>query len=197
MARRMLALLLATACWDASAADAKLLLVRNAKSDLTCREVVFHGRLFEVPSQTNLESVGSTLGLKLLTRVQELPYENNAPSASSIPVGTYVAKVRTDQTKGWMKGKPERAWRLELDVPRINDVKRTAIQFHYGKDKSWSRGCVILTGGTPSSPLVCRAEDGADSPEAAVAAVRAFVERTLVKSDDRIEIRIVEWPDAP
>jgi hypothetical protein len=193
----MIALSLATACWNASAADAKLLLVRNAKTDSTCDDVVFHGRLFEVPSQTDLKSVASTLGLTLLTRTQELPYENNAPGVSSIPVGTYGAKVRTDETKKWMKGKPDRAWRLELDVPRVNDAKRTAIQFHYGKDKSWSRGCVILTGGAPSSPLVCKAEDGADSPEAAVAAVRTFVEKTLVKSDDRIGVRIVEWPDAP
>ena len=95
-----------------------------------------------------------------------------------------------------MKGKPHRAWRLELDVPRINGVLRTAIQFHYGKDKSWSRGCVILTGGAPSSPLVCKAEDGADSPDEAVAAVKAYVEKTVAKSDDRIMVRIVEWPDA-
>lgn len=196
MIRRLFGLLLATTCSAASAADAQLLLVRNAKSDTTCDDVVFHGRLFTVPAGTTLDAVGSTLGLTLLTRVQELPYENNEPGASSIPAGTYTATVRTDETKKWMKGKPDRAWRLELDVPRINDVERTAIQFHYGTDKSWSRGCVILTGSKPSSPLVCSAADGADSPEAAVVAVRSFVEKTLMKSDDRIMVRIVEWPDA-
>ncbi len=196
MTRRLIALLLATACWSASASDVQLLLVRNAKSDTSCDDAVFHGRLFTVPMGTSLEAVGSTLGLTLLTRVQELPYEDNAQGASAIPAGTYTAKVRTDETKNWMKGKPHRAWRLELDMAHRSGVERSAIQFHYGEDQSWSKGCVILTGSAPSRPLVCMEEDAADSPDEAVAAVRIYVEKTLVKSDDRVVVRIVEWPDS-
>lgn len=60
---------LVVGCSSASAANAQLLLVRNATSEATCDDVVFHGRLFAVPARTDFESLGSTLGLKLLTHV--------------------------------------------------------------------------------------------------------------------------------
>lgn len=172
-----------------NAADAQLLLVRNAESNTTCDTPVFHGKLYSVPESQRLDDVATALGLDMLTQTQELPFEDNASDRSSIPTGTYTARIRTEQTKTWMQGKPNRAWRLEL-----NEVKhRSAIQFHFGKDKSWSNGCIILTGNSNSDGLICRSEDP-DSPEGAVIAVRNYVEKQLNKSSDKILIRIVEWP---
>ena len=96
----------------ANAADVKLLLVRDATSDNACEESVYHGRLFAVPATSSLEGLNSAIGLSLLTRTQELPYEDNASGASSIPAGIYTAQVKTEQTKSWMKGNPDRASRV-------------------------------------------------------------------------------------
>lgn len=102
----------------------------------------------------------------------ERPWKNNLPSQSAIPPGSYPAKIRTDESKPWMVGNIDRAWRLELsDVPH-----RTAIQFHYGQDQTWSEGCFILgsllaTGAGIGDATYCKLENG----EAAVAALRATV----------------------
>ena len=171
------------------AADAQLLLVRDAEPNKTCDVSVFNGTLYGVPNNQSLDNVSNIIGLKMLTRTQELPYENNASERSSIPAGTYTANIREEQTKSWMQGKPDRAWRLELK----NTQPRFAIQFHYGKDKSWSTGCIILTGNTSNDGLICRTGDP-DTPDGAVAAVRNYVEGQVNSSADSIRVRIVEWP---
>ncbi|OQW75682.1 MAG: hypothetical protein BVN35_08550 [Proteobacteria bacterium ST_bin11] len=170
------------------ASDAQLLLVRDANPNKTCDVPVFNGKLYSVPNNQSLDDVSSVVGLNMLTRTQELPFEDNASGRSSIPTGTYSANIREDQTKSWMQGKPDRAWRLEL----INTNPRSAIQFHYGKDKSWSKGCVILTGNTDNVGLICRAGDP-DTPDGAVTAVRNYVNGKVNSSSDSIRIRIVEW----
>jgi len=171
------------------AADAQLLLVRDAVPNKTCDVSVFNGTLYAVPNNQSLANVSSTLGLDVLTQTQELPYEDNASKRSSIPTATYTATIREDQTKNWMKGKPDRAWRLELNKV----TPRSAIQFHYGKDKSWSQGCIILTGNTSKDGLICR-DGNPDTPDDAVAVVRKYVEGQVKSSADSIRIRIVEWP---
>ncbi|WP_367615826.1 DUF5675 family protein [Plastoroseomonas hellenica] len=100
----------------------------------------------------------------------ERPYRDNQPSVSSIPRGTYRARVRDDASKPWMNT-PNKRWRIEL----AGTAHRTAIQFHYGNDVTWSEGCFIV--GTVSNPEhsmttgYCRLEDGED----AVAALRRAV----------------------
>lgn len=195
---RQFALILLSGCClnEVAAADAQLLLVRATKADLTCDVPVLHGRLFAVPAGKDLGKVATIVGLELLTHVQELPYYSNQNKISAIPAGTYSATVRTAETKDWMKGKPDRAWRLELPTIRGEGKKRQYIQFHYGKDMSWSEGCVILTGSDTQHPLVCKSGEAANSPLEAVKAVRGYVESTTNNSADKITVRIVEWPDA-
>lgn len=73
--------------------------------------------------------------------VIERPWAGNAANVSSVPKGVYAARVRTDATKSWMIATPSRAWRIEIaGVPG----GRSAIQFHYGTDASWSQGCFIV-----------------------------------------------------
>lgn len=144
----------------------KLLLLRNTAEPVACGSARYiKGNLYGVPSSMNLNGVSSAIGLTFISHVEELPYELNAKNASCVPAGTYSASIKVNKTKPWMTNE-NRTWRLELNGTK----PRSAIQFHYGKDFNWSRGCVILTG---TDDLVCK--EGSDSPEEAVAALRAYV----------------------
>jgi hypothetical protein len=126
---------------------------------------------------------GEPLGPKLCDTV-ELPFEDNAVGRSAIPAGEYTARVVTARTKPWMTDEL-RAWRLELD-----DVSnRRAIQFHFGKESSWSRGCVIV-GLNNSRQCQANACRFSDSPVEGVRALRDYVMARLRKSDDRVRIVI-------
>lgn len=161
----------------------QLLLVRNAQKNFNCDVAVFPGKLFAVPTNLDLEDVDSSIGVEILTNTQELPFEGNISNASSIPEGTYDGFIRNDESKTWMNGNLNRSWRIQLKkVPN-----RSAIQFHYGKDKAWSKGCIILTG-EPSNSLMC---ENKNSSEKAVESVRRYVESKVNSSDDVIKIKII------
>lgn len=61
----------------------------------------------------------------------ELPYKNNINDFSSIPKGSYYAKLRTEGKKGW---------RIEL----INVPNRDTIEIHVGNYTSNTRGCFLV-----------------------------------------------------
>lgn len=170
-----------------------LLVVRERGYETKCVPCVA-GRLFGVPSGIDLASAELVLGLlTFIADTIELSYEPESGRPSSIPEATYNARIRNDATKRWMwsGGKVadgsillDRSWRLELmDVPR-----RTAIQFHFGRDVNWSLGCIIL-GHRPSA---CPARGPCtfpNSPEAAVRALRNYVESNAISSDTSIRVR--------
>jgi Family of unknown function (DUF5675) len=164
----------------AEAIKAQLLVVRRSGWQNQCVNCI-PGKIYGVPLMVALDTAPMRLGeFTALADTVELSYEDNALGRSSIPVGAYTAKVRTDATKKWMwssgtlgKGSVllNRAWRVELD-----DVPggRTEIQFHHGKDASWSKGCIILG---VNAPEVC--QDScvfSDSSQDAVTRVREYIE---------------------
>jgi hypothetical protein len=110
---------------------------------------------------------------KPICDVIERPWKDNKPNTSSIPKGVYTASVRADKTKPWMTNE-NRWWRIELSGTK---PQRSAIQFHYGQDVSWSEGCFIvgslLQKGDDAgvTKRYCSVENG----EAAVAALRSVV----------------------
>lgn len=173
----------------------KLLLVREHGYDTKCLPCVA-GKLYGVPSNINLDTAEQATGLlTFITDTVELSYEPDSGRPSSIPEATYSASVRTDATKRWMWSGQElnagtvlqdRAWRLEL----ANVPHRTAIQFHYGRDASWSRGCIILGHKTPSCPArgPCSFPD---SPEPSVKSLRNYVESNAMASNTPIRVRVV------
>lgn len=179
------------------AEDVTLLVVRDADYARRCTQCI-PGRLYGVPPGTDVDGAPwLSWALEPIADTIELGYEENTPNRSSIPTGEYTAVIRTDPTKSWMKtvdGKvrPDMAWRLELEnVPG----GRTAIQFHYGKDVSWSAGCIILgrnAGGVCQDD--CRFSD---SPENSVARLREYVEDRIRSSSDTISVRIVDNPTVP
>lgn len=153
---------------------AHLQLKRQPNWDKTCVSCI-PGELF---------GMDGILPEKLCDTV-ELSFEDNKANASAIPSGTYVANIRTDRTKAWMKDDISE-WRLELaGVPG----GRRAIQFHYGKDAGWSRGCIIV--GT-NNPLVCGSSECkfSDSPLAGVKKLRDYVMQYTKASDNLVEIVI-------
>lgn len=180
------------------AGDVQLLLMRDADYASRCTSCI-PGRLFGVPSNVALESgEWSTWALEPLADTIELGFEDNVPNRSSIPTGTYDATIRTDATKNWMvgsDGRPliNRAWRIELSGERLG--KRTAIQFHFGKDVLWSEGCIIVG---RNASQVCQDECRfSDSPEDGLKALREYVEERVVSSSDRIRVRIADRPGVP
>lgn len=171
----------------------RLLMVRERGYDNKCLPCVA-GRLYGVPGNIDLASAEQSIGLlTVIADTVELSYEPDSGRPSSIPEAIYNATVRTDSSKKWMwtggevgRGsiRQERAWRIELqNVPR-----RTAIQFHYGRDANWSRGCIILG----HRPLACPTRGPCsfpDSPELAVRALRSYVEANSVASNTPILVR--------
>lgn len=161
----------------------QLLLIREAKQPISCGSVRYiPGQLYGVPSNMALDKVASPLGLTAITRVEELPYLDNASNVSSIPPGTYEAVVRTDATKNWMTT-ANRRWRLELKGtnPRSN------IQFHYGLDYKWSEGCIIITGDAPAG-LLCKSPK--TTSEEAVERLRKYVEENSNTSQP-VKVKII------
>lgn len=67
---------------------------------------------------------------------------------------------------------------------------RSAILFHYGKDKGWLKGCVILTG-IGTAPQLCKSDGVMNSSENAVKAVREYVASIMRSSNDQMKIKII------
>lgn len=159
-----------------AARPVRLLVVRKPGFSLTnaCVAPCIRGKIYDVSDQGSLDLSTVTLSLlgAAICDTIELPWRGNNPSVSSIPVGEYRATVRDDATKDWMTNS-NRRWRLELTgVPH-----RSYIQFHYGKDVSWSEGCFIVgdllqpDGSSGMERQYCRLTGG----EAAVARLRSTV----------------------
>ncbi|MDR6384006.1 DUF5675 family protein [Paraburkholderia caribensis] len=171
-----------------------LLLVRERGYNDKCLPCV-EGRLYGVPLNIDLSSAEKVLPLlAFISDTVELSYEADSDRPSSIPEATYNAVVRTDGSKKWMwtggevgSGSilPDRAWRIELQ----NVPHRTAIQFHYGRDATWSRGCIIIGHRTAVCPVrgPCSFPD---SPEPAVRALRGYVEANSRASNTPILVRL-------
>ncbi|MDN7909076.1 DUF5675 family protein [Burkholderia cepacia] len=177
----------------AQGGSVRLLMVREQGYQNKCLPCVA-GKLYGVPGGIDLASAEHALGLlTLIADTVELSYEPDSAHPSSIPEGTYNATVRADGTKKWMWTggqvgmgliRQSRAWRIELkEVPH-----RTAIQFHYGLDASWSRGCIILGHQAPACPKKGPCSFS-DSPERAVLALRKYVETNSIASNTPIVVR--------
>lgn len=179
----------------AQSGSVKLLLVRQTGYQNACVPCI-PGKIYGVPATVDLAAAEQVIGL--LTPIAdsiELSYEEGGSVPSSIPEGTYAAGIRTDGTKRWMWSggaigtgtvDVDRAWRLELrGVPR-----RSNIQFHFGKDASWSAGCIIVGHRMAQCPSKgpCRFPD---SPVSAVRALRNYVQATAISSATPIQIRVV------
>lgn len=163
----------------------QLLLVRDGTPSLTCDGKEHRsGKLYGVPDELDLSALSSVDGLTFLASTQELPYFYNESNISSIPEGTYSAFIRNDETKPWMKENINRSWRLQLK----GTAHRTAIQFHYGQDHSWSAGCIILTDG--HQPFCKNNVD--NSAEHAVEKLRNYVMSEAVNSHASIKVRIAD-----
>ena len=181
-------LLVGSKAWAASN-RVRLVLVRDSRELKSCEHRRYMpGRLYAASDRADLADVSTTQGLEFISRTEEPPYLDNAQNLSSIPTGTYDARIRTEQTKRWMKGKPNRAWRLELLGTESLVPERTRIQFHYGRDYTWSVGCIILTGES-MAPRICHT--GSDSSEEAVVALRRRVERSVNTNGADIQIKIM------
>lgn len=174
----------------------QLLVVRHSNYVNKCVRCI-PGKLYGVPNSISLETAEWTTGLLTeLTDVIERSFEQNIKNISSIPIGIYDAHIETKATKKWMwsGGKVSqgevllnRAWRIELEnVPG----KRTKIQFHYGKDVSWSEGCLII-GTSPRNTCHDECKHG-DSPEKSVAKLREYVTSNSLASDHPIRVRIAD-----
>ena len=152
----------------------KLRLKRKGNWDKTCVNCI-PGELFGLDNGVQ-EKLCDTF---------ELSFEENHVNKSAIPPGVYPAFLRTDRSKTWMNSKV-RAWRLELE----NVDNRRAIQFHYGKDVSWSKGCIIVGQNIDN---VCAADQCAfsDSPTSGMQRLIDYVEPKLLASNHRVQIEIV------
>lgn len=161
----------------------QLLLLRQLKEPLSCGVVRYMpGKLYGVPAGIPLSIATPAIALTHIADTEEPLYQDNEPFVSSIPADTYEGFIKTKETKPWMAGKPNRAWRIELK----GTSPRTKIQFHYGDDHSWSEGCIILVGKAADGP-VCT---GGDSPESAVIALRDYVISNSINKEVRIDVRI-------
>lgn len=140
-----------------------------------CTAPCIRGRLYDVTALagaldgTMIPLLGNA---QALCDVIERPWRNNASNVSSIPKGQYTARIRDDKTKTWMDTENKR-WRLELE----NTSPRSAIQFHFGGDVSWSEGCFIVgslrqgADGPGVTPSYCRVA----AAEQAIARIRSAV----------------------
>lgn len=179
------ALLCAQAVAGAAPTAVQLLVVREGREPRACGERKFTpGALYGVPAAIKLQDAVPPLGMDRIAKVEELGYEGNTPQISAIPTGIYRAFIREDATKPWMTNR-DRRWRIELQgVPG----GRSAIQFHYGTDYSWSAGCIILTGDVAEG-LSCRSAES--TSEAVVARLRAYVESAGTVSPTPIQVRVM------
>lgn len=97
---------------------------------------VTNNHLFKISIDRKVKGASCTQGYILINGVViayslELPDVNNQDYISSIPKGTYDAKIRTDGAKGW---------RIELqDVP-----SRENVQIHVGNFTSEIEGCILI-----------------------------------------------------
>lgn len=130
----------------------RLLVVRRPSiiPSTNCLAPCIRGSVYDV---TNMGSFNNIVLDSLvldppICDVIERPWQNNAPNVSSIKVGVYKTKVRDSvgtnsngTPKKWMTRSYDHRWRIELvgTAPA-----RTYIQFHYGRDVSWSEGCFIV-----------------------------------------------------
>lgn len=150
-----------------------------------CIAPCIRGSIYDVTNEPEPASAfTATLAAKLpICDVIERPWQNNRPYVSAIPTGRYESKIRDDASKGWMDTIDKR-WRIEL----IGTKPRSFVQFHYGKDVSWSEGCFIVGSHVQSAEAdgvtstYCRVADG----EAAIARLRALTEQSTVSSDPPI-----------
>lgn len=187
--RRHVGIALFTSLGTSSAqplAPVRLLLVRRPGLSPTnhCAAPCIRGELYDVTDMAGRldEQLLPTLTKQLrLCDVIERPWKNNKPNVSSVPKGTYKARIRDDKTKDWMDTTDKR-WRLELQKAG----PRSAIQFHYGKDVHWSEGCFIVGSFLQSGDAggitnrYCELEGG----EAAVARIRLAVTAPRRNSTD-------------
>lgn len=165
--------------WSQPLVPVRLLVLRRPGLSIVneCIAPCIRGSIYDV-SDLGDAGLDTTVVAALGTRkpicdVIERPWKDNAPNKSSIQRGKYKAKIRDEPTKNWMKGAPNKAWRLELE----GTPHRTAIQFHYGTDVDWSQGCFIVGSLLQSgdakglTAAYCKLEGS----EAAVAALRDIV----------------------
>ncbi len=175
----------------------RLLVIRKPGLSVTnaCVAPCVRGQIFDISAIVGTVSPAAIVasGAEPLCDTIERPWKNNLPSVSSIPKGVYRAAIRTDATKPWMVGKPNRAWRLELaGVPN----GRTAIQFHFGADEKWSEGCFIIGDHLVTNtalgitPAYCKLTNG----EATVAALRSCVTGPG-RDSKQIEITVADVSD--
>jgi len=181
----------------------KLLLVRNLYVKNKCIRCV-PGVLYTVSDSIRLSDANSKMsGVDEICYTIENGIAPNIKNWSMIPEGTYNAHIRMDASKPWMwtgnkldKGEiiKDRAWRLELENIAVGDSdNRVNIQFHYGKDASWSWGCIILS--KIQSPQCSESADACISdstPENVVAKLREYVEQQLSTGKIGILIKIVD-----
>jgi hypothetical protein len=165
----------------------KLLLIRSVTANTQCDVKFVPGKIYGVPSNMNLPSISTSIGLEFISNTEELPFNMNISNISSISTNIYEAKIREDESKAWMKDNIHRSWRLELQ----GTGHRTNIQFHYGKDHKWSAGCIILVN-DGSKPLMCAASGTENSPELAVKALRDYVLKNSFNSETKIKIKIID-----
>ena len=96
----------------------------------------------------------------------ELPFINNISCISSIPSGTYAAKLRYDKSD---------KWRIQLqDVP-----ERSGIQIHVGNWPQQIQGCVLV--GAKLATDVCSIQPGTSKP--AYDDLRRAFYKTVIEGD--------------
>lgn len=96
--------------------------------------------IFMVTIERYESSTECTMGRLLINEKEicntlELPWIDNKNGISSIPLGTYSGRIRTD---GGSSGK--KSWRIELN----NVPGRTYIQIHLGTRPSQIEGCILV-----------------------------------------------------
>jgi hypothetical protein len=88
---------------------------------------------------------------KIISYILELPWKDNVPLISAIPVGTYDGILRYDH--------PDK-WRIEL----TNVPGRSNVQIHTGNTPDDSEGCILV--GMEISNDLCSVSDSKKAYEA-------------------------------
>lgn len=157
-------------------------LLNNNQCGVPC----IRGRVYDVSSTVKGDDFSQVVLPGLIQQlaicdVIERAWADDKPE-SSIRQGVYRATlVRSpNPEKKWMYEDPEkkqkpiphRAWRLLFE----GTEPRTGILFHYGKDQSWSKGCLIVGQATQSDPApgnYCKLTN----PDAGMKALMAHVDQ--------------------